>query len=322
LGQVTFVQDLSEEVRAVAVDEALTSARSQALRLEQLDIFSVRRELLVALYVAVATLIGGVGLLIKANLDRIGPVALLTGIFLASALCYAIALRASAARRERSLGEEYVLLLGALLFSTAVGYTEVQFHVFGASWSRHLLLLFVWHLGAAYYFRSWLVLSVALTAFAVWIGVEVRFGTVVDPLYPCFGAGPRSLLCALVFYLGSRYHLTEHAGPATGFRDAYLHFAANFGFWGALALGGDASTRWIGALILLGLAAIVGRFGLRERCQSFLLYAVGYSTIGLVWLEALLVRDLLRASALGLFTVVGAVVVLLNLRARLKESGA
>jgi hypothetical protein len=72
----------------------------------------------------------------------------------------------------------------------------------------------------------------------------------------------------------------------------------------------------------LGLAAIVGRFGLRERCQSFLLYAVGYSTIGLVWLEALLVRDLLRASALGLFTVVGAVVVLLNLRARLKESGA
>lgn len=316
------MQDLSEEVRAVAVDEALTSARSQALRLEQLDIFSVRRELLVALYVAVATLIGGVGLLIKANLDRIGPVALLTGIFLASALCYAIALRASAARRERSLGEEYVLLLGALLFSTAVGYTEVQFHVFGASWSRHLLLLFVWHLGAAYYFRSWLVLSVALTAFAVWIGVEVRFGTVVDPLYPCFGAGPRSLLCALVFYLGSRYHLTEHAGPATGFRDAYLHFAANFGFWGALALGGDASTRWIGALILLGLAAIVGRFGLRERCQSFLLYAVGYSTIGLVWLEALLVRDLLRASALGLFTVVGAVVVLLNLRARLKESGA
>lgn len=316
------MQDLSEEVRAVAVDEALTSARSQALRLEQLDIFSVRRELLVALYVAVATLIGGVGLLIKANLDRIGPVALLTGIFLASALCYAIALRASAARRERSLGEEYVLLLGALLFSTAVGYTEVQFHVFGASWSRHLLLLFVWHLGAAYYFRSWLVLSVALTAFAVWIGVEVRFGTVVDPLYPCFGAGPRSLLCALVFYLGSRYHLTEHAGPATGFRDAYLHFAANFGFWGALALGGDASTRWIGALILLGLAATVGRFGLRERRQSFLLYAVGYSTIGLVWLEALLVRDLLRASALGLFTVVGAVVVLLNLRARLKESGA
>lgn len=316
------MHDLSEEVRSLAVDEALTAQRSQALRLEQRDIFSIRRELLVALYVAVATLIGGFGLLVKVNLDRIGPVALLSGILVASVLCYAIALRASAARRERSLGEDYVLLLGALLFSSAVGYAEVQFHMFGASWSRHLLLLFVWHLGTAYCFRSRLVLSVALTAFAVWIGVEVRFGTVVDPLYPRFGAGPRSLICALVFYLGSRYHVAERTGPGSGFRDVYLQFSANFGFWGALALVEEASTRWIGALILLGIAAIVGRFGLRERRQSFLLYAVGYSTIGLVWLEALWVRDLAAASWLGLFTVAGAVVLLLNLRARMKEYGA
>jgi hypothetical protein len=321
-GKVTFVQDLSEEVRALAVDEGLTAARSQALRLEQGDLFSVRRELLVALYVGVATLISGVGLLVKANLDRIGPAALLSGLFMASALGYAIALRARAARRERSLGEDYVLLLGALLFSAAAGYAEVQFQVFGASWSRHLLLLFVWHLGAAYYFRSRLVLSLALTAFALWVGAEVRFGTVVDPLSPRFGAGQRSLLCALVFYLGSRYHLAERTAPASGFRDVYLQFAANFGFLGALALGNDASTRWIGALILLGLALIVARFGLRERRQSFLLYAVGYSTIGLVWLEALWVGDWLGASWLGLITVAGAVLLLLNLRARLKASEA
>ena len=46
------MHDLSEEVHALAVDEALTAQRSQALRLEQRDIFSIRRELLVALYVA------------------------------------------------------------------------------------------------------------------------------------------------------------------------------------------------------------------------------------------------------------------------------
>ena len=316
------MHDLSEEARALAVDEALTAARAQALRLERRDLFCVRRELLVALYLAVATLIGGVGLLVRANLDRIGPFALLGGLFVAAAPCYAIALRARAARRERSLGEDYVLLLGALLFSSALGYAEVQFQVFGVGWSRHLLLLFLWHLGTAHYFRSRLVLSVALTAFAVWIGVEVRFGTLVDPLYRRFAAGPRSLLCALVFYLGSRYHLAGRSGPASGFRDIYLQFAANFGFWGALALGTDASTRWLGALILLGLAVIVGRFGWRERRQSFLLYAVGYSTIGLVWLEVLLLRDFLGASWLGLITVAGALLLLLNLRARLKESGA
>jgi hypothetical protein len=166
------------------------------------------------------------------------------------------------------------------------------------------------------------VLSVALTAFAAWLGVEARLGTVVDPLYPRFGAGSRSLLCALVFYLGSRFHLADSPDSGGGFREVYLQFAANFGFWGALALVGDASTRWLGALILLGLAVIVGRFRLRERRQSFLLYAVGYTTIGLVWLEALVVRDWELGSWLGLFTVIGAVVLLLNLRARLKESAA
>jgi hypothetical protein len=268
----------------------------------------------------VATLVGGVGLLIKANLDRIGPLALLAGILAASILCYAVALRARAAGRERSLGEDYVLLLGALLFSAAVGYAEVQFELFGDSWSRHLLLLAVWHLAIAYWFRSRLVLSVALTAFAAWLGVEARLGTVADPLYPQFGAGSRSLLCALVFYLGSRFHLAESPSSGSGFREVYLQFAAHFGFWGALALGGDISTRWFGVLILLGLAVIVGRFGVRERRQSFLLYAVGYTTIGLVWLEALVVRDRVLSSWLGLFTVIGAVVLLLNLRARLKDS--
>ena len=159
------------------------------------EVFSIRPELLVALYVAVATLVAGVGLLVKANLDRIGPVALLSGIFAASAICYAIALRAQRAKRERSLGLDYVLLLGALLFSSAVAYAEVQFRVLGAGWSRHLLLLAAWHLVTAYLFQSRLVLAVALTAFAGWLGVEARLGTLADPREP--DAGRRSAQPAL-----------------------------------------------------------------------------------------------------------------------------
>ena len=107
-----------------------------------------------------------------------------------------------------------------------------------------------------------------------------------------------------------------------GFRDVYRQFAANFGFWGALALGADSSTRWIGAAVLLVLAVVVGRVGLAERRESFLLYAVGYSTIGLVWLESMLLGSFLFTSWIGLFTVIGAVMLLLKLRARLKESTA
>jgi hypothetical protein len=316
------MHDLSGELRALPADASIDAARSRALRLEGRQVFSVRPELLVVLYVAVATLVAGVGLLVKANLDRIGPVALLSGIFAASAICYATGLRSRRAGRERSMGVEYVLLLGALLFSSAVAYAEVQFKVLGAGWSRHLLLLAAWHVVTAYFFQSRLLLAVALTAFAGWLGVEARLGTLADPQYPALRAGPRALLCALVFWLGSRFHLRERSDDDHGFRDVYRQFAANFGFWGALALGADSSTRWIGAGTLLVLAVLVGRAGLAERRESFLLYAVGYSTIGLVWLESLLLGGFLFTSWIGLFTVIGAVMLLLNLRARLKDSTA
>jgi hypothetical protein len=313
------MHDLAEELRSLSPDASLQAAHAQALRLEQREVFSIRRELLVALYFAVATLIAGVGLLVKANLDHIGPAALLSALFVVAALCYAVALRARRALRERSLGEDYILLLGALLFSAAVGYAEVRFRLFGAGWSRHLLLLAVWHLATAYLFRSRLILAVALTAFASWLGVEARLGKLWDPMRPMFGAGPRSLLCALLFYLGSQFHLAERVDIGKGFRDVYLQFAVNFGFLGALALGAY-STRWLGAATVLVLAVLIGRMGLRERRESFLLYAVGYGTIGLVWLESQWLGSFLLTSWIGLATVIGAVVLLLSLRARLKAS--
>lgn len=315
------MHDLAAELQTLAPPEPAKATAAQALAIERREILSVRPELLVALYAAVATLVAGAGLLIRANLDRIGPVALLAGILAAAAICYAVAGRARHASRERTLVEDYVLLLGALLFSTAVGYAEIQFKLFGAGWSRHLLLLAAWHLGTAYLFRSRLVLAVALTAFAAWIGVEARLGSLIDPLYPRIGGtGSRALLCALVFWLGSRAHWRHGRETADGFREVYRHFAANFGFLGALALGGDEQTRWIGALVLLALAAVVGTAGVIERRQSFLLYAVGYTTIGLVWLEALVIRDYLLQSWVGFLTVVGAVLLLLRLRAKLQES--
>lgn len=316
------MHDLSAELRALAPDAALDAARSEALRSESRQLLSIRRELLVAMYAGVAVLIAGVGLLIKSNLDRIGPVTLLTAILAAALLCYAVAWRARHAGRERSLGEDYVLLLGALLFSTAIGYAEVRFQLFGAGWSRHLLLLALWHLAGAYLFGSRLVLAVALTSLAAWLGVEPRFGSVFESPNAWLGLGPRALLCALLFWIGGLYHRNEGSKARSGFREVYRQFAANFGFWGALALIADASTRWVGVVVLLGMVVLVARTGLAERRESFLLYAVGYGAIGLIWLEGLLFRSLVLTSWIGLATIAGAVVVLMKLRRRLRDSAA
>jgi hypothetical protein len=314
------MHDLSPELETLSLEGDLAQARAAAVRLERRAVFSIHRELLVMLYAGVATVVAGVGFLVKANLDRIGPMALLSGILLAALLCYAVALRARSKERARTLGEDYVLLLGALLFSAATGYAEVKFHLLGANWSRHLLLLAAWHLGTAYLFGSRLVLSVALAAFATWMGAELKFGALFEYGNRWWGAGPRALICAIAFYAGSRLHGMEDPRSGSGFREVYRQFAVNFGFWGALALGGDSATRWIGALTLLGLALGSGRVGLVERRESYLVYAVGYSTIGLIWLEALLFRDFGLTSTLGLMTVVGAVALLFSLRARLKAS--
>jgi hypothetical protein len=314
------MHDLSRELESLARAPTTEPARLQALRLEHRDILSIHPELLIALYLGVAAVVAGVGLLVKANLARIGPLAVLGGICVASALCYAWALRVRTLRRERSLGEDYVLLLGALLASAALGYAETQFHLFGAAWSRHLLVLAAWHLAGAYVLGSRMVLSVALMAFAAWLSVELRLGIAFEPRHALFGMGPRALICALLFWLGARLHGAHIIKIVTSFEYVYRQFAVNFAFAGAIAMGVEGATRWAGLAVLLVLAVVVGRAGLAEKRESFVLYAVGYTTLGLVWFESKLLGNERIASLIGLFIVIGAVLLLLRLRARLKAS--
>src|SRR5689334_3536649 len=105
-------------------------------------VFSLFGELRAASYLAVALITTGVGILIKNNADRIGPLAILGALLVAAAACYAFAV----ARPQRTVVADYVLLLGALLVSAAVGYAESQFHLLGPNWSRHLLFLALFHI--------------------------------------------------------------------------------------------------------------------------------------------------------------------------------
>jgi hypothetical protein len=288
--------------------------------LENGEAFSVRAELLIVLYVAVATLIGGVGLLVRAHLDRIGPVGLTGLLFAAAALCYALALRPRLAGRERSLWLDYVLLLGALLTSSAVGYAESQFHWLGTAWARHLLILAAWHGVTAYGYHSRLVLSVALTSFAAWLGIELQPATLIDVRAPLTELGWRAIGCAALCAIGALVH-ARGARPVA-FRDVYEQFAANLALAGALALGFNDAWLWVGAALLIAFALAIGRYGLERGRESLVLWAVAYGTIGAIALEARLLGSVVLASNLGLLTVVGAVLLMLRLRARLKAADA
>lgn len=261
-------------------------------------------------------MVAGVGLLVRDNLDRIGPLTLTGALLLAAALCYATAVRSRLRGTPRTVAGDYLLLLGALLLSAAVGYAEARFQLFGTGWSRHLLWLAAAHAFVAYVLDSRLVLSLALTAFAGWVGVEASLGNLWAPGQALPGLGWRALSCAAAFVAAGTLH--RKLGSRRDFLDVYAHFAANFACWGALALLFDAPTRWSGAALLAGLALYIGRYGLRQRRETFVLYAIGYATLGLTWLEATLLQDRLLELSVVLATLVGAVVWLWTLRAGMK----
>jgi hypothetical protein len=221
---------------------------------------------------------------------------------------------------RRSVAGDYLLLLGALLLSAAVGYAETRFQLFGAGWPRHLLWLAAVHALAAYALDSRLVLSLALTAFAGWLGVEARLGDLWAPQQAWLGLGWRALACAAAFVAARWLH--RRLRSRRDFVDVFDHFAANFACWGALALLFDAPTRWVGAALLAGLALYVGLRGFRQGRETFVLYAIGYATLGLTWLEATLLQDRLLELSIVLLTLVGSVVLLWSLRTRMKVDRA
>lgn len=290
---------LEDELATAGADET-------ALAAERRDVFSLHGELRAASYIAVALITTGAGIWIKNNAGRIGPVTILAALLLAAVGCYAFALR----RRERTIVADYVLLLGALLISAAVGYAESQFHLMGANWSRHLLFLALFHIATAYLTDSRLVLGAGLAALAGWFGASTR------TLDNDASFGTRALACAAtvaVFRLANRHR---------AFDATYEHFAATVAFLGALAWAFDSEMRWIGVLMALALAALVVWRGLRGGGEAMVIYSIIYATIAFDTGVLDVVGDDALKFFYLLFSTPAAIVILFVVYRKLKERRA
>ena len=85
---------------------------------------------------------------------------------------------------------DYLLLLAMLLIAADLGYLESQFRWLGPNWGYHLLAVSILYFLAAYRFDSRAVLTLALTSFAAWRGVEAAF--------PFAGGGAQASAAGLV----------------------------------------------------------------------------------------------------------------------------
>jgi hypothetical protein len=307
-----------QELRAVgALDEATTA---RAIAIERRTVFSLYEELRAALYVAVALVVTGVGVLVGEHRDRIGPLTLILVVALAGTACYMPAISAKSRHVSRSTAAEYLLLLGALLVSADLGYAESQFHWFGANWSRHLLILTALHAFTAYTLNSRLVLAVALTSLAGWFGIERGPGSMPNWHFGTPELGLRALVCAtaILIWRGIDRHMN-----VARFRQVFEHFAANLAFWGVLSWCSDAHLRFVGVFALLVLASIAIRTALRSGAELFAVYGVGYSAIGLsIVVGHFISLPSLAGAAAVLVIVLTAVAVLRYLHDRLKDATA
>lgn len=148
------------------------------LRAARRELVSVHGELRLLLYLGVLLITGGVGVLVRENLDRIGPAAIAAGIGLAAAAALFWVFRVSPPFswkevRSPNLAFEYILLLGVLLAAADLTYIEIQFKILGPYWSWHLLIVALLTGLAAFRFDSRIVFSLALSTFLAWRGVSV-----------------------------------------------------------------------------------------------------------------------------------------------------
>jgi hypothetical protein len=275
------------------------------------EVFSLHPELRILAWGGAMLLAAAAGLVLKNNLERIGPLALSLLMAVAAAACYAFVWW----RRARAgVVDDYVLMLGALLVSADVAFVESQFHLLGDAWHRHFLILAIVHGVTAYLYRSRIVLSLSIAAAGAWLGVrETPFGNASDYAIRAFACA------ALLLTWRSAHQRFEPEPRIRDFAPTLEHFAANVAFAGAIALMFEKDTRVLGCLLALAVAAAVIVWGVRTKREVFVLYAFLYAVLAV---DVLFV-ELVGGEALPFFfivlSIIGAIVALIAIRARVQE---
>ncbi|HYK05432.1 MAG TPA: DUF2157 domain-containing protein [Thermoanaerobaculia bacterium] len=277
---------------------------------ERREVFSVQPEVRICAWAGAMLLAMAVGIVLKNNLERIGPLALAAMIGAAAIACYAFVWT----RRARpSIVDDYILLLGALLVSADVAFIETQFHLFGDHWYRHFALLAILHGVTAYLYNSRTLLTLAVVAMCSWMGVQqAPFPSMNDVVETSL-----RLLACLALVLMWRF-----ANRREEFHPVLEHFAFNLLVLTPFALTFDEGLRTAGCLLTLIAAGAVIYLGFRLRRESNVLYGFVY---GVIAFDVLLI-DLVDSDLFSLFLVVvsmiGAIAALFAIHARFQEQSA
>ncbi len=247
------------------------------LRSARGELLSIRGELRALLYFGVLAVVAGVSLLVKENLEFIGPKTIAGAVGLAAFACLAWTLHRALPftwKRAESTdwAFDFVLLLGILLLGADLAYIESKFTPLGDAWGYHLLLMSVVTGAFAVRCDSRTAWSLALSTFAAWRGVAAA--GVTDGFLMRSGSALRLnlMLCGLGFvalgFCMRRFDRKRHFEPLTSLLGC-LGILASLGL---LAL--DAEESWVLWSIVYTLAA-AGLAAVALKMRRFVLFAMG-----------------------------------------------
>ena len=141
-------------------------------------IFSLRSELLLVIYFSVIVFTSGIGIIIYNNIDSIGHFAIISINFLLMIACFYFSFKKA---KDYSSQEvvfdnplyDYLVLTGSLLACIFLGYINFQYHFFDESYASVSLISAFLCFFVAYYFDNRIVLSMAITSLAAFIGITI-----------------------------------------------------------------------------------------------------------------------------------------------------
>jgi len=276
--------------------------------------FSLFLELNILLYAGILAFVAGLGWTVSTWSQQLGDVLVLAILTAMLAACFWYCFSRAPAwspgeTPSPSLVLDYVLYLGALIWSVELAYVENRFHLFSGQPDLYLLLTAGLFFFLAYRFDNRFVLSLALSSLAGWFGLTIsHWPSHRDASYRQY-----AILYSLL--VGGAGAALQRRGLKPHFFGAYLNIAANVLFWALLSgvFNREGYAVWL--LCLLAACGAALAWGLKRRQFSFVAYAAVYGYVGV---SAILIRNMNSDTAiLSYFFVTGvAMLVMLILIAR------
>lgn len=250
--------------------------------------FSLHAYIKLFLYLGVTLIASGLSILIYKNIETIGHAAIVIIIGLFSTACFTYCtLKKNNFSFEKveapNIWFDYVLLLGALLLLTLIGYLQFQFHLFGDQWGLATFIPFIILFFAAYYFDHIGVLSMAIVLFASWLGIAVtpvelfRNNDFESSRFIYTGVA-LSLLLATVAWLTNKFEFKKHL------TFTYLNFALHIGFVASLCGLFTLNMDWLWCIVMALFFIAAFKYAFAQKSFYVLLISVLYTYIGLSYI--------------------------------------